>query len=128
MLRDYGISLVVADVAGRFPTAHDVTADFVYVRLHGSRRLYVSGYTPREIEAWARRIETWREGAEPEDVQRIGTPSPRQARGRDVYVFFDNTDVKLRAPIDARRMADRLGVGSGESNRATLRQLGVKSA
>lgn len=128
MLRDYGISLVVADVAGRFPTAHDVTADFVYVRLHGSRRLYVSGYTPREIEAWARRIETWREGAEPEDVRRIGTPSPRQARGRDVYVFFDNTDVKLRAPIDARRMADRLGVGPGVSTRATLRQLGVKSA
>ena len=55
--------------------------------LHGSRRLYVSGYTPREIEAWARRIETWREGEEPEDIRRIAKTlrniAPRAEEGSE---------------------------------------------
>jgi uncharacterized protein YecE (DUF72 family) len=127
LLRDHGIALVVADVASKFPTAQDVTADFVYVRLHGSRRLYVSGYTPREIEAWARRIAAWRAGGEPEDARRIAEPAPSAPRGRDVFVFFDNTDVKLRAPVDARRMAERLGVGPDESKRTVLRALEVRT-
>ena len=29
--------------------------------------------------------------------------------GRDVFCFFDNTDVKLRAPADARGLMERLG-------------------
>jgi uncharacterized protein YecE (DUF72 family) len=31
-------------------------------------------------------------------------------RARDVYCFFDNTDVKLRAPRDAQRRMARLCV------------------
>lgn len=110
LLRRHNIALVVADVASRFPTAEDVTADWLYVRLHGSRQLYASGYSPREIAAWARKIEAWHAGGEPPTARRIG-PAARQRSGRDVYVFFDNTDVKLRAPVDARRMAKTLGVG-----------------
>src|SRR5262245_58770549 len=34
LLREQGIGLVVADTAGKFPRLFDVTADFVYVRLH----------------------------------------------------------------------------------------------
>jgi len=123
LLREFNISLVVADVASRFPTAQDVTADWVYVRLHGSRRLYVSGYTPREIEAWATRIEAWRDGTEPADARRIAGPAPKAKGGRDVFVFFDNTDVKLRAPVDARRMAQRLGVGPATTPRAIMKEL-----
>jgi uncharacterized protein YecE (DUF72 family) len=115
LCRAYNVSIVVADVASRFPTTEDVTADFVYVRLHGSRVLYQSGYTPREIEHWARRIEAWRDGREPEDARRAGSPAKERARGRDVYVYFDNTDVKLRAPVDAARMAKRLGIGPADS-------------
>jgi uncharacterized protein YecE (DUF72 family) len=48
LLREYNVALVVADVASKFPTAEDVTADCVYVRLHGSRKLYISGYSPRD--------------------------------------------------------------------------------
>jgi uncharacterized protein YecE (DUF72 family) len=33
-----------------FPYAEEVTADFVYVRLHGSRELYASGYTDAELD------------------------------------------------------------------------------
>lgn len=124
LLRKFNIALVVADVASRFPTAEDATADFVYARLHGSRKMYASGYTPREIEFWARRAETWRKGREPSDARRISRPAPA-ARSRDVYVFFDNTDVKLRAPVDARRMAERLGVAPIAGSRAILKELGV---
>lgn len=111
LLREFNIALVVADVAGKFPTSEDITADWVYVRLHGSRRLYRSGYRPKEIEAWAEKIEAWAAGGEPEGARRIGPATRRRASGRDVFVYFDNTDEKLRAPADARAMADRLGVG-----------------
>jgi uncharacterized protein YecE (DUF72 family) len=126
LLREHNIALVVADVASRFPTAEDVTADFVYVRLHGARELYVSGYSPREIEAWAAKFRAWRQGAEPPGARRINGKAKRVARGRDVYAFFDNTDVKLRAPVDARRMAKTLAIGPTRTPAQVLRDLGVK--
>jgi uncharacterized protein YecE (DUF72 family) len=126
LLRRYNVALVVADAASKFPTAEDVTADFVYVRLHGSRQLYTSGYTPREIKSWAAKVRSWRRGVEPSDARRIGRKSPPTKRGRDVYVFFDNTDVKLRAPVDARRMAQELKVGPRETVNEELCELGVR--
>ena len=43
LLRRENIALVVADTAGKWPMIEDVTADFVYVRLHGDTKLYESG-------------------------------------------------------------------------------------
>ena len=43
LLKEHGIGLVVADTAGRWPRMFDVTADFVYVRLHGDQIIYTSG-------------------------------------------------------------------------------------
>lgn len=125
LLRAHNIALVVADVAGRFPTTDDVTADWMYLRLHGSRQLYVSGYSPREIEAWARRIEAWHSGQEPADARRCAPPLRCRPQPRDVFVFFDNTDVKLRAPVDARRLAERLGVAPKGSVADVLRDMGL---
>ncbi len=119
LLRKHRIALVIADVASKFPTAQDVTADWIYARLHGSRQLYVSGYGPREIEAWADRFRIWRDGKLPHHGALIGPPADIRPAGRDVYVFFDNTDIKLRAPVDARRLARTLGVAP----RATQRQI-----
>ena len=59
-------------------------------------------------------------------VRRIGGATKALKGGRDVYVFFDNTDVKLRAPVDARRMAKVLGVGPEETVPKVLNELGVK--
>jgi len=127
LLREHKIALCVADVASKFPTAEDVTADWVYVRLHGSRQLYVSGYTPREIASWAAKVRTWNKGSEPKDARRIdGKAMSIRKRGRDVFVFFDNTDVKLRAPVDARRMAEALGIGPQDMPKQVLAELGVK--
>src|ERR1051326_1817462 len=48
LLRSHAIGLVVADTAGKWPFLEDVTADFVYARLHGDAELYVSGYRSEE--------------------------------------------------------------------------------
>ncbi|GAA4550848.1 DUF72 domain-containing protein [Pseudonocardia xishanensis] len=89
LLREHGVGLVVADTAGKWPFLTEVTADFVYCRLHGAEELYVSGYTPEALDAWADRVRGWLD------------------RDLDVLVYFDN-DVKVHAPRDAIALADRL--------------------
>ena len=106
LLRRYGIALVVADTAGKWPYREDVTSDFLYLRLHGEDEIYKSGYTEAALDRWAARIRDWCSGSEPRDARRIsGRPPPRKSR--DVYCYFDN-DVKVRAPFDARRLIEKL--------------------
>ena len=110
LLRKHRIALVVADTAGKWPYREDVTADFVYIRLHGEKELYASGYTDAALDRWAARIAAWSEGGEPEDARRISDkPPPKRAR-RDIYCYFDN-DIKVKAPFDAKRLIERLGLG-----------------
>jgi uncharacterized protein YecE (DUF72 family) len=85
LLRDYGVASCIADSAGRYPVIEEATADFAYVRLHGAKELYVSGYSPAELSTWAKRIRKWQ-------------------RRQEVFVYFDN-DVKVHAPFDARNLA-----------------------
>ena len=109
VLREHGIALVVADTAGKWPYLEDVTADFVYVRLHGDKQLYVSGYTPRALARWATRVRLWSEGTQPADAQLADPSTQPPAIPRDVYCYFDN-DAKVKAPRDALRLARLLGV------------------
>jgi uncharacterized protein YecE (DUF72 family) len=106
LLREYSLALVVADTAGKFPYFEDQTADFVYVRLHGDTKLYESGYTPRAVEHWARRVRAFSTGSEPEAPVYVSARRP-PPRPRDVYVYFDN-DIKVHAPFDARALAEAL--------------------
>jgi hypothetical protein len=39
---------------------------------------------------------------------KIAPLAPPSARRRDVFCFFDNTDVKLRAPFDAQTLMRKL--------------------
>ncbi|WP_338051706.1 DUF72 domain-containing protein [Pseudonocardia acidicola] len=111
-LRAHGVALVVADTAGIFPYLEDVTADFVYVRLHGATELYVSGYTPEALDAWAQKARAWQAGESPVGEHTLAAPAPRRPEGRDVFVYFDN-DVKVHAPYDAIGLAERLAVRPG---------------
>jgi uncharacterized protein YecE (DUF72 family) len=107
LLRRHGAALVFADTAQRWPYAEDLTADFVYLRLHGAEHLYASGYTDPQLDWWAERIRAWSSGGEPADaVHASPEPAPAVAE-RDVYVYFDN-DAKVQAPLDAMRLAGRL--------------------
>jgi uncharacterized protein YecE (DUF72 family) len=91
-LRRHRIALVVADTAGKWPHLEHVTSSFMYLRLHGDRQLYASGYSDLALDRWAEKIRRW-------------------SRTGAVYCYFDN-DVKVRAPFDARRLIEKLGLGA----------------
>jgi uncharacterized protein YecE (DUF72 family) len=107
LLRQYDLALVVADSVA-WPSAEDITSDFVYLRLHGSEELYASGYSDEALDRWATRVKLWAHGLYPNDTRLIAPDlTPPRQRARDVYVYFDN-DAKVRAPFDARWLRARL--------------------
>ncbi|HEY3276693.1 MAG TPA: DUF72 domain-containing protein [Syntrophorhabdaceae bacterium] len=69
LLRKHNMAWCIADSAGRYPYREEVTADFVYIRLHGGQQLYASDYGDKELEAWREKIEAW---------------------GKETFVYFDN--------------------------------------
>jgi uncharacterized protein YecE (DUF72 family) len=124
ILRKHNAALVFADTAQKWPYCEDVTADFIYIRLHGSKELYASGYDDDELVWWAERIRTWAKGREPKDALLIANDGRVRSRkppirGRDVYVYFDN-DAKVFAPFNAARLSEMLGVRPVSADRSTL--------
>lgn len=89
VMRRHGVACVLADTAGRWPKVEQVTSDFMYVRLHGDKELYASGYSDAALDAWAVKCRAW------------------EADGLDVFAYFDN-DSKGHAPYDAMRLVTRL--------------------
>ena len=112
LLRKYNIALVAADTAGRWPYIEDATADFVYIRLHGDKELYASGYDDEAIALWASRIRAWSGGGQPTESPRVSPEGPAARTSRDVYCYFDN-DIKVHAPYDAQRLIAALGADPG---------------
>ncbi|MCA8152784.1 DUF72 domain-containing protein [Burkholderia contaminans] len=110
LLRRHKVALVVSDSTEPWPQLEDLSADFVYMRLHGTKTKYSGEYSDAALEQWARRIESWSRGEQPRDAH-LAAPdlSPPRARTRDVYCYFDN-DAKTNAPFDAQRLMERLGL------------------
>jgi uncharacterized protein YecE (DUF72 family) len=92
LARRYGVAVVCADSL-EWPRILEVTADFVYCRLHGSGQLYASGYDAKALGFWARHAQRW-------------------ADSHDVFIYFDN-DMKVKAPENALALARRLGISRG---------------
>jgi uncharacterized protein YecE (DUF72 family) len=115
-LRRHDVALVIADTAGKWPQVGDVTADFVYIRLHGDEELYRSAYIEPVLTRWARRIRAWAAGGEPRGIERISRKPARTRAGREVFCYFDNTD-KVEAPANARRLTEKLNVEWSASDR-----------
>ena len=108
-LRRYRVALVVADTAGKWPQVGDITADFIYIRLHGDEELYRSAYIEPVLTRWAQRMRAWADGGEPRGIERISREAAPAAGPREVFCYFDNTD-KVEAPANARRLMQKLGV------------------
>lgn len=89
LFREHDVALVMADSAGRHPQFEEVTADFTYVRLHGSPRIYYSNYTADDLESWAAVLR------------------PELEAGHDTYVYFDNTAAG-HAPTNAQQLQEML--------------------
>jgi uncharacterized protein YecE (DUF72 family) len=85
-LAAHGAALCVYDLAG-WTSPAEVTAGFVYLRLHGPDGAYQGRYGRRRLRAWARRIEAWRD------------------EGREVFCYFDN-DQAGYAAADATLMCE----------------------
>jgi len=109
MARRHDVALVFSHTDGRWPYVEEITAHFVYVRLHGPGELYASNYDARAEELWAERVLAWHSGSEPGNAVRITARPPPRRRARDVWVFFDNTD-KRHAPANARSLMQRLSL------------------
>ncbi len=87
LLKKHNVAFCISDTAGKYPSlAFQITADFTYIRLHGSRILYASCYTLEELQEWVQRIKSW---------------------GVDAYVYFDN-DAHGYAPLNAAQLKETL--------------------
>ena len=71
ILREHNAAFCIFEIAG-FASAHTITADFTYVRLHGPEGAYQGSYSGSALRQWAGRIAQW------------------QNELRAVYVYFDN--------------------------------------
>jgi len=106
ILRKYDVALVVADTP-MWPRLFDITSDFMYCRLHGSEKLYSSGYTDEALDEWAKRVLAWSRGEEVADGDHASPENGPKQSSRDVFVYFDN-DQKVRSPFDAQSLQKRI--------------------
>ena len=82
------VALCLYEFAGQ-EAPREVTADFVYIRLHGPDGPYQGSYGDAALETWAQRIHAWAK------------------QGLDVYCYFDNDD-RAFAPKNALRLKELL--------------------
>ncbi len=87
-LRDNNAAFCIYELAGRL-SPRKVTADFVYVRLHGPGDAYEGDYDAQALSGWAGAISTW------------------AGKGLPVYCYFDN-DQKGYAPRNALSLQEML--------------------
>lgn len=78
ILRKFNVALCFSDTP-RYPYCEEVTADFVYLRLHGHERLYASRYTKEQLDEYVTKIKNW-----------MKEVSPPKGRVKDIYCYFDN--------------------------------------
>jgi uncharacterized protein YecE (DUF72 family) len=71
LLRERGAALVIGDHPERPFQTYELTADWTFIRFHHGSRGRGGNYSERELEDWARRIQSWREKA-------------------DVFAYFNN--------------------------------------
>jgi len=71
LLRRHNCAFCIYELNGhRSPM--EVTADFVYIRLHGPGGKYQGSYTDQDLRNWSAQIKDW------------------QRAGKDTYIYFDN--------------------------------------
>ena len=71
LLRQHNCAFCIYELAGHH-SPEIVTADFVYIRLHGPGAKYQGSYSTQTLKKWAAKCSAW------------------QQQGKDVYIYFDN--------------------------------------
>lgn len=71
LLKFYNIAFCIYELAGEI-SPKEVTADFIYIRLHGPGGKYEGSYTISSLSGWADALAAW------------------QSKDQNVYIYFDN--------------------------------------
>ncbi|MDQ4029584.1 MAG: DUF72 domain-containing protein [Actinomycetota bacterium] len=109
LLREHGAALVIGDHPQRPFQAHELTADWTFVRFHYGSRGRNGNYSERELETWRRRLAAWRARVE-------------------IYAYFNN-DWNGYAVRNAQWLRERLGRTSSrrERERAGVEPVALRS-
>jgi len=78
VLRHHGAAFCIYDLAGRL-SPKEVTADFIYVRLHGPDGAYKGQYDTSALSGWAGAFSTW------------------ASQGKEIFCYFDNDEAGYAA-------------------------------
>lgn len=89
LLAEKGAAFCIYDFDGR-QSSKEVTADFVYIRLHGPEGPYEGQYDRSTLSGWAGAISAW------------------SGKNRDVFCYFDN-DQNGYAAGDASSLNEMIG-------------------
>jgi uncharacterized protein YecE (DUF72 family) len=88
-LGEKGAAFCMYDLAGRL-SPKEVTADFVYIRLHGPGAAYQGRYDTNGLTGWAGAFSAW------------------ESQGKEIFCFFDNDQAGYAAQ-DALRLQKMIG-------------------
>lgn len=91
LLSTHGAAFCIYELDG-YLSPREVTADFVYIRLHGPGGAYQGQYDLRTLAAWAGAIAAW------------------SREGREVFCYFDNDEAGYAAR-DAMQLQEMLRKG-----------------
>ncbi|GAB4388570.1 MAG: DUF72 domain-containing protein [Thermodesulfovibrionales bacterium] len=89
LLKKRGVAFCVFHLAGE-TSPREVTARFVYIRLHGPGGAYEGSYSDGDLRGWASEMRAW------------------SGQGRDVFCYFDNDEAGYAAR-DAMRLKEMAG-------------------
>lgn len=78
LLAEHGAAFCIYEIDG-FLSPREVTADFVYVRLHGPGGPYQGNYDSQTLAGWAGAFSTW------------------SRQGKSIYCYFDNDEAGYAA-------------------------------
>jgi len=105
LLRQFATPVVFAE-HGTYPAIADVTGDFVYARLQKGNDDIKTCYPPKQLDAWAKRLQVWASGGEPDDLPRVDAGKPKKTP-RDVFAYVIH-EGKVRAPSGAMELISRV--------------------
>jgi len=89
LLKKHNCSFCIYELGGHL-SPKEITADFVYVRLHGPDNKYEGSYPAETLKMWAKQCLQWQE------------------KGLDVFVYFDNDQYAYAAfnAMDLKRYTE----------------------
>ena len=90
LLRRFNVALCIHDWR-EMPWPKPLTADFIYIRFHGSGTKYGGDYPEKQLQEWANRLREWK------------------SKSSAAYVYFNN-DIDCHAIRNARSLRSLMGI------------------